>query len=256
MIYLKELFFNIEQRLSSIMVLQKSNLISRNEVLEKEKEKIDVNRMLSQKKSTVNIIDAEIKSTKAGRITYVATTKRNYMDSISKNTSEIKLLNQNLIKLKNKFRLQVITAPVSGYVQQLSVHKIGGVVKSAQELLVIVPYNQTLEAEVMILNKDVGFVHRGQEVQVKIDAFPYTRYGLLIGEVMFISSDSVTHSELGLVFPARIKLNTYHILVEENKTPLQAGMSVTVEILTGRRKIIDYILSPLQKYQSEALRER
>jgi RTX toxin transport system membrane fusion protein len=255
-IYLEELLNNIEQRLSSRIVLQKSNLISRNEVLEKEKEKIDVNRILSQKKSEVNIVNAEIKSTKSGRITYLSTTKRNYMDIISKNKSEIKLLNQKLIKLRNKLDLQVITAPVSGYVQQLSVHTIGGVVKSAQELLVIVPHNQTLEAEVMILNKDVGFVQRGQKVQVKIDAFPYTRYGTLNGKVMFVSSDSVTHPELGLVFPARINLSTYHILVEQSKTPLQAGMSVTVEILTGKRRIIDYILSPLQEYQSEALRER
>lgn len=91
-------------------------------------------------------------------------------------------------------------APVDGVVQQLAVHTLGGVVQPAQQLMVIVPDGMALEAEVMVLNKDVGFVYRGQEVEIKIDAFPYTRYGTISGKLAYVSRDSVENEQFGLVF--------------------------------------------------------
>lgn len=108
----------------------------------------------------------------------------------------------------------------------------------------------------MILNKDVGFVLPGQAVEVKVDSFPYTRFGTLSGEVKHVSRDAMEDQQQGLVFPARIRLNSDRLSVEGKSVRLSAGMAVSVEIKTGRRRVIDYLLSPLQEYQSEALRER
>jgi RTX toxin transport system membrane fusion protein len=135
-------------------------------------------------------------------------------------------------------------------------HTLGGVVQPAQQLMVIVPDDAVLEVEVMVLNKDVGFVHSGQPVEIKVDSFPYTRYGTIAGEVAHVSRDSVQNEQLGLVFPARIKIERNSIVVEDREVPLQAGMSITAEVRTGDRRVIDYLLSPLQQYQSEAMRER
>ena len=122
--------------------------------------------------------------------------------------------------------------------------------------MVIVPKAADLEAEVNVLNKDIGFVMAGQAVEIKIDSFPFTKYGTISGELLHVSKDAVEDEQLGYVFPARIRLNSNQILVDDKWVTLGAGMSLNAEIKTGTRRIIDYLLSPLQQYQSEAMRER
>jgi hypothetical protein len=100
-------------------------------------------------------------------------------------------LADDLSKAERRTKLQLLTAPVDGVVQQLAVHTVGGVVTPAQQLAVIVPADAALEVEAMVSNRDIGFVHPGQEAQVKIDTFNFTRYGLLHGRVMSVSRDAI-----------------------------------------------------------------
>ena len=100
-------------------------------------------------------------------------------------------MRQELIKLGQLRKANKIVSPIDGEVQQLAVHTIGGVLQPAQALMVIVPENPKLEVEVLLENKDIGFVREGQSVEIKIDAFPYTKYGLIDGEVSNISRDSL-----------------------------------------------------------------
>src|SRR6202043_1181508 len=97
----------------------------------------------------------------------------------------------DLSKAKERTKLQLLTAPVSGMVQQLAVHTVGGVVTPAQTLMVIVPSDSRLEIEAMVSNHDIGFVHAGDQVEIKVDTFDFTRYGLLHGRVLSVSSDSI-----------------------------------------------------------------
>jgi hemolysin D len=183
----------------------------------------------------------------------------------------------DLSKAGQRTKLQLLAAPVSGMVQQLAVHTVGGVVTPAQTLLVIVPSDSHLEIEAMVSNRDIGFVHAGDEVEIKVDTFDFTRYGLLHGQVLSISSDSivrdvqsdkssdkpagagsVTSEPKGqeLSYAARISLDRTQMQVEDKLVNLSPGMAVTAEIKTGSRRIISYLLSPLMKYQQESLRER
>ena len=183
----------------------------------------------------------------------------------------------DLVRAEQRTKLQVLTAPVDGIVQQLSVHTVGGVVTPAQQLAVVVPSDSMLEVEAMISNRDIGFVHTGQEAQVKVDTFNFTRYGLLHGRVLNVSPDAIVrdtqtdktkdHStdsgstssepkDQQLNYVARVSLDQTNIAVEDTLASLSPGMAVTVEIKTGSRRIISYLLSPLLKYQQEALRER
>jgi hemolysin D len=100
-------------------------------------------------------------------------------------------ISQDLIKADEKTRLQRLTAPVDGLVQQLAVHTVGGIVKPAEALLTVVPVDGSLEIEAMVPNRDIGFVRAGQEAEVKIDTFSFTRYGLLHGHVLSVSHDSI-----------------------------------------------------------------
>src|SRR6202521_1108525 len=186
-------------------------------------------------------------------------------------------LREDLIKAEQRTKLQLLTAPVDGAVQQLSVHTIGGVVTPAQALMVVVPADSHLEIEAMVSNRDIGFIHVDQEVEIKIDTFNFTRYGLLHGTVLSISQDAITRDKpqdksadtLGgatnatsepkgqeLVYAARVSLDRTQMQGEENLVNLSPGMAVTVEIKTGSRAVIGYLLSPLLKYKQESLRER
>jgi hemolysin D len=182
----------------------------------------------------------------------------------------------DLIRAEQRTKLQLLTAPVDGVVQQLSVHTVGGVVTPAQQLAVVVPSNADLEVEAMISNRDIGFVHVGQDAQIKVDTFNFTRYGLLHGRVLSVSQDAIvretpdktkdraidaggTSSEphdQQLSYAARVSLDRTKISVGGTDANIASGMAVTVEVKTGSRRIISYLLSPLLKYHQEALRER
>jgi hemolysin D len=141
-------------------------------------------------------------------------------------------------------------------VQQLQVHTVGAVLRPADPLLVIVPDGSTLVVDAMVLNRDAGFVREGQEVRVKLEAFPFTRYGVVNGRLTFMSRDAIQDENLGLVFPARVELSQFSINVNGQATPLTAGLAATAGIRTGRRRIIEFFLSPLQRRVEEAGRER
>jgi membrane fusion protein, hemolysin D len=174
-----------------------------------------------------------------------------------------------------------LAAPISGTLQQLAVTSVGQVVNSGQPLLVVVPNGVPLEIEAMVLNGDIGFIELGQEAVVKIDSFPFTRYGVMHGTVTRLSRDAVSDKEAqgasdsisvgqgqslppvtgtqkiqNLVFPVTIGLDRNTFDVDGKEVPLTPGMTVSVEIRTGERRAIDYILSPLRETVSQAGRER
>ena len=129
--------------------------------------------------------------------------------------------------------------------------------QSAQVLMVIVPQEDHIEIEAWVENRDVGFVKTGQRVAVKVEAYPYTRFGLVEGTVNLVSSDAVQDEKRGPIFQTRIKVNTRELLLKDgSKLPLSPGMAVTADIATGQRSLISYFLSPLQALASESLRER
>lgn len=162
----------------------------------------------------------------------------------------------NLRKAHNRQARNNLTAPVSGIVQQLAIHTIGGVVQAADPLMIIVPDDTQLIVEASVLNKDIGFVKVGQAAEIKLESFPFTKYGLLEGRVTHLSADAMQSDAQGLVYAMRASLNRNRILVGGQWTPLSPGMAATAEIKTGERAIIDFFLSPLKKSGQEAFKER
>jgi hypothetical protein len=118
------------------------------------------------------------------------------------------------------------------------------------------PVTNVLEVEAMLPNKDIGFVNPGQEAEVKVETFPFTKYGTLQGKITQVSSDAIQDEKLGLVYATRVKLANDTIRVENKSVRLTPGMAVTVEVKTGTRRVIEYFLSPLMQYGQESLRER
>ncbi|MFL9498839.1 HlyD family type I secretion periplasmic adaptor subunit [Rhodopseudomonas palustris] len=177
---------------------------------------------------------------------------------------------EDLQKTTRRREVLQLRAPVAGTVQQLVVATIGGVVQPAQPLMILVPDGAEIEVEAHVLNKDVGFVREGQPVRVKLEAFPFTDYGLVPGVVESISRDAIDLSQTngpqrddkgrpvqpGLVYAARIRLLETSIRIRDRQQPLGPGLSVQAEIKTGERRIIQYLLSPIAQSLDEAGRER
>ncbi len=199
---------------------------------------------------------ARIKTLNARHAELIAAYRANAGETRRDALRRIAVLEQNLKKEQQRRRYRELRASVPGTVHKLSVHTIGAVVNSAEQLMVIVPRGVPLEIEALILNKDVGFVEDGQIAEIKLEAFPFTRYGTLSGKILSLSDDAIIHEQLGPVYKARVALDTQHIRVDGKAIRLSPGMNATVEVKTGNRKVLEYFLSPLMRYKDEAIRER
>lgn len=224
--------------------------------LELEEERIEQQQELAALKSSTQQVEASIREAREQRVALDAEFRGELLTKLSETERRIEQLQQERVKASQRTNLQRMTAPVAGVVQQLAVHTIGGVVTPAQELMKIVPESESLEVEAWVLNKDIGFVQEGQAAEVKIETFPFTRYGTIDAEMLDVSNDAVADEHKGLVYAARVLMKDSVIRVGEKLVNLTPGMAVTVEVKTGKRRLIDFILSPLLRYKSESLGER
>ena len=165
-------------------------------------------------------------------------------------------LEEDLLKAQQRHGLQNLAAPIAWVVQQVAVHTVGGVVTPAQQLMVIVPQAHQLEVEAMIENKDIGFVKEGQSVEMKIEAFPFTLYGLIDGQVLSVSDDAVPLENGGLVYATRVSMNRSTMRVGDRQIHLSPGMALSMEIKTGQRRLIEFFLSLPLKAMTETAHER
>jgi hemolysin D len=238
---------------------------------------LDQQEELNVQKSHLHEAEAAAAAVRETRAQVVAEYQHTLSDDLAKSEQKANGLVQDLIKAEQRTRFQELTAPVDGVVQQLAVHTLGGVVTPAQTLLVVVPSDSRIEIEAMVSNRDIGFVRPGQDAEIKIDTFNFTRYGLLHGKVLSISQDAIIRdkpqdrqAERGagalnetsepsgqeLNYSARISLDRTVMAVDDGTVNLSPGMAVTVEIKTGSRTILSYLLSPLLRYRQESLHER
>nr|WP_312230244.1 HlyD family type I secretion periplasmic adaptor subunit [Pseudomonas sp.] len=230
--------------------------VAKHAYLEKEQILLDQERELAQQKARISELEAALKAAQQQRTGVLAQTRRAMLDLQNDADVRAASLTQELRKAEQRNRLTQLTAPVDGTVQQLAIHTQGGVVTQAQPLMVIVPSDQPVEVEAMLENKDVGFVRPGQAVEVKVETFNFTKYGVVDGTVASVSSDAIDDEKLGLVYSTRIQLKDSAIAVGHGLVDLTPGMAVRAEVKTDKRRVIDYFLSPLQQYSSEGMRER
>ncbi|MFS8110943.1 HlyD family type I secretion periplasmic adaptor subunit [Rhizobium jaguaris] len=189
-------------------------------------------------------------------------------------------LEKQLVKAQSRRESMTIASPIDGIVTASAITTIGQVVNPGSELMRIVPDNTALEIEAFLPNSDIGFVSAGQEAVIKVEAFPFTRYGVVRGHVTSVATDAVPEPDAqqmegqpakqlqslipignvervqNLVFPVTVRPDTDAINVDGALQPLSPGMAATVEIKTGKRRILEYLFSPLAEVASEAMQER
>ncbi|GGY23270.1 HlyD family type I secretion periplasmic adaptor subunit [Paludibacterium paludis] len=232
------------------------NFVSRHAYLEKQQQHAELQSEIAVQQSRVKEVRATLASQRQELASLRAEFRKDALDQLRQANERIAQLQEEIRKTGAQQSRMRLVSPVAGTVQQLAIHTVGGVVTEAQPLMAIVPDGDALEAETWIDNQDIGFVRPGQSVVVKVDSFPYTRYGYLEGTVESVSSDAVRDESRGWGFTARIRLKRDRLVIDGKPVKLTPGMTVSAEIRTGTRRVISYFLGPLQEYASESFRER
>jgi len=252
----KEMVQVMEKRAASRQRLADTGVGSQAALLEMQQQIFEEQAILAGETGSLGEIAAAIEALKrdgeASRAEFLAELHQ----ELAETEKRAAAVEQELIKAENRNRRSELSAPVGGTVQQLAVHTRGDVVQTGEQLMIIVPGEGGLEVEAFVLNRDKGFVVPGQDVEVKFEAFSFTKYGTIDGRLRAIAEDAVENERLGLVFPARVALDQLHMTVKGNEIALTPGMSVTVEVKTGERRVIEFLLTPLLRYREEAFRER
>lgn len=194
-------------------------------------------------------IDSErrvIEESERDRLLAEVAEKRNALNYLRGNIEKTSYINSR----------QQLTAPVSGTINKLLIHTIGGVVSPAERLIALVPDDSPLMISALVQNKDIGFIAQGMAATIKVDTFNFQKYGTIDGQVSHVATDSIEDKALGLVYEAHVAPQSTTMLVEGVATPITTGMAVTTEIKVGKRRIIEFFIYPLIKYLDEGISVR
>ena len=246
----------ITERTEAIKKMLSSGVVSRAQWLEVEEERITQVKDRDIQKNNLNRIRSAVIGAEQASYASAAKFQSDWLAELHQIENKIYSFEQELVKATQRQFLQNLTAPISGTVQQLATHTVGGVVTPAQELMRIVPEHGAIEVEAWLQNKDIGFVEEGHSAEIKIDTFPFTKYGVIDGEVVTLSNDAVPNEDLGLIYTAKVSMKQTQMQVNNKLVNLSPGMTVSVEVKIGKRRIIEYILSPLLRYKEESIQER
>lgn len=220
------------------------------------RERIEQERDLAAQHARIREAESAAIESARSKAAYLAETRRSLTDRLAAATLKAGQLQQESTKAGRREGLTRLTAPVAGTVQQRSVHGVGAVVTEAQPLMVIVPADAAVTAEVIVDNKDIGFVREGQDAEIKLETFNFTRYGTVPATVQWVSADAVQDEKRGAVFIATLRLHSDRIDVDGKAIRLAPGMNVSAEVKTGMRRVIDYLMSPIEQTAQESIRER
>lgn len=258
-----------QQREADFESLSNQGFVSQHAGQDRTRVRIEMERDLATYRARREEVKATIAQAREALAAWQAETRKSLSERQAKADVQQRQLTDERTKAVQRERLTTLIAPVAGTVQQLAVHTTGGVVTPAQVLLVVVPDQAHVTAEVTLENKDVGFVREGQAAEIKLETFPYTRYGTVPARVTTITADAVMKEPTtqpdkdgkplmsgGAVFPATLTLDTNVIEVDGRAIRLAPGMNLTAEIKTGQRRVIDFLLSPVREHAGESLRER
>lgn len=245
-----------QSRETDFKKLVQEGFISGHATQDKTRERVELERDLATQRARLLEAQAALNESANNRAAFLAELRHSLQERETQAELKRSQALQELAKATQREKLTTLTAPVDGTVQQLAVFTNGGVATEAQPLMVIVPDSAEVTAEVTLDNKDIGFVTTGQDVTIKLETFPYTRYGTVSASVKRVTADAVNDEKRGAIFPAVLTLKESVINVDGKSVNLGPGMNLTAEVKTGRRRVVEYLLSPIQKAGRESFMER
>ncbi|MEX2964050.1 HlyD family type I secretion periplasmic adaptor subunit [Microbulbifer sp. TYP-18] len=246
----------IKKRTATMKVLHSKNFASETDYLQLEQERIQQTQDLATERQRLNQLLATQDEVQQQINALAAQTYAQQLAEMAENQRQIAALREELAKASDLNSRQILYSPVSGQVQDLAINTVGGVVTEAQKLMLIVPDEEHLEVKVFLENKDIGFVQENMQAEIKVHTFPFTKYGVVNAEVITVSDDATVDEQQGLVYGMQLLMKKNSIRVNDKLVKLIPGMAVTAEVQIGKRRIIEFFMAPLLRYQQESIRER
>ncbi|MDD3530629.1 MAG: HlyD family type I secretion periplasmic adaptor subunit [Gallionellaceae bacterium] len=242
-----------EEQTENARALAEIGAIARHDYLQAERDRLAQQGELDSRRERMQTLRARLISARAALARLDAERRLHLLDQMATAQQQGWALMESGAKVSHDLAAQNLHTPVDGIVQAVNVTSLGEVVAPRQEVVTIVPKDVPLVVEVQVANQDAGFVKPGQPVEIKVDAFPFMQYGVLPGRLIWISPDAENDAQRGLYYRARIESERTSLFHNGKEMPMRPGMSVTVDVKTGERRIIDFFLSPLLKNLNESL---
>ena len=222
--------------------------------LQREENKIaqeydSVKKSIPRLKAAIN----EVKSNK-NEVSYLFRSEAKV--KLNETIAELETLRANSTALEDQVARTIVRSPMKGIVQELFVHTIGGVIRPGADIIEIVPSDQTLLVEVKIKPSDIAFIYVGQKSKVKFSAYDFSIYGGLTGEVIYVSPDTIKDEKDKVFYTVRIKTDKNYMERNGKHLKIIPGMTVNVDIMTGKKSVLDYILKPILKTKQYTFTER
>ncbi|MDB5582904.1 MAG: Secretion protein HylD [Bradyrhizobium sp.] len=253
---LRETLPLLDQQIAANEQLLAKGYVSKLKVIDMRRERIAQVRDYDAALQAIQRASAQAGGAASNATKIRADMRAELLEQLVKSSADMRLRREEMVKTRQRSTLQALRAPVSGTIGQLAVHTEGGVVEAAKPIMTVVPGDGNLVAEVKLLNRDAGFVARGQKVAVKLEAFPFARYGTIGGHVLSISPDAVDDEKLGPVYILRVALDRTRVDRGDRIVNVTPGMMATADIVTGSRNFLSYLTSPIDEARGSALKER
>ena len=260
----------LKEQADSYRDMGKEGYVPQLQVRDKEREYLEKSRDLKAQEATAASLDAAVAAAQKQAAELTSKYRSDLQNERIDAEGQYRKIEQDMVKQVHKTGLLELKAPQSGVVKDLATHTAGTVVSPGTVLLSLVPENESLVAEVMVKNDDVGFVYPHQKVKIKLAAYPFQQYGMLDGEILTLSADANDDQQNQQrqnteanrdktppsIYKALVSLDTQQLTVDKSQFKLVPGMQVTAEINQGKRTVLEYILSPLEKTVRESAHER
>ena len=242
-----------EQNLKEIV---DEGAISKYTYLEYKGKRIELEQNVSMNLSELSAAKAEASAARQQKAQYWAEWNRQLQEELINCRKQYNTLKESERKAELKNKLIEIKSPVDGAVHKLDIHTVGAVVQEAQGLMQVVPEGTPMEVEAWVENKDIGFVRPDMSVEIKVDTFNFQKFGTIKGKVREVSPDAIEDKDRGPLYRVMVSLHEEKLHMDNKDLQIYPGMTVSAEIKTRKKRIIDFFLEPFQTYKNEALRER
>jgi adhesin transport system membrane fusion protein len=201
-------------------------------------------------------VGSAIEEMQARRNTLTRQFRSEALGELNRTVSELSALKQSMPALKDRVARTEIRSPMKGVVNRVFVNTTGGIIKPGEPIVEVVPADDDLVVEALVLPKDIGFIMLGQPARVKVTAYDYAIFGAMDGTVKNISADAVPNEKGEAFYQVRIETATKAIAALDKQLPIQPGMQAQVDIITGKKTILQFLSKPIVAMRENAFRER
>ncbi|GFM54197.1 HlyD family type I secretion periplasmic adaptor subunit [Pseudomonas cichorii] len=246
----------VQQELDMSIPLVGSGAVSPVEILRLKRNAVEMRGSMNANTLAIPRAEAAINEIKSRIQESELTFRSEASRELNEKRADLAKISANRIAIDDRMTRTTVTSPVRGIVKTLKINTIGGVVQPGSDLLEIVPLEDNLLIEARVRPQDVAFLHPGQKAMVKFSAYDYTIYGGLPARLEMIGADTVTDDKGNSFYLIQVRTDRNHLGGNEKPLLIIPGMVATVDIITGEKSVMDYLLKPVLKGGSEALRER